>query len=412
MKAILRNAGFSAVAAVLDRGSMVVMTALLSSALAPAAFSRFGQFQLTLTMLAAFSGAGISASAARIFAEISVRKPTDPSLIGVMWTLSFWAAVIMGLVTIGIATFVGTDGAHGSVLLDIALFFGIVLVTCGIVANGGVLGLSMFGQSIAISGVAAAIAVGGGLLAARTQSEVIAALALVASCGATTLLSAFLVLRRVGRRTVFVRPILNWKRLRTLSGLIGPLTGVTLLAASGNWLVGHILLWMSPSSLAFPGFIIGLQWYSLTQFLPAMLTRAVFPLLVHADATTESRKVLRFSIAASLAIALCVATGIAILNSSLARFYDGRSVEGGAILAAFAFAALPQSAVSVLANALVVRNGQLAWLYLSALWFVTQLVATIALADWNAMGAAAASFIAGIVLMLATCWHARRQGIL
>lgn len=412
MKIVIRNAGFSAAAAILDRGSMVVLTALLSRSLAPEAFSQFGQFQLTLTMLAAFCGMGVAVSAARLFAEIDADKPTDPTLIGTMWTLSFLIAVMLGIAVVAVRIFTGTEPGKVQFISDVTIFFGIVFLASGIVASGGILGLSLFKRSMLIAGISAVILLGGGWFAARESSANIAAWTLVISYSVTTILSSILVLKRVKVSKIFVSPILTSKRFCAVSNLIGPLAGVSLLSALGNWLIGHILLWSSPSPFAFSGFIIGLQWYSLVQFLPGIMSRAIFPLLVRANVATDSRRALVFSALSSLIIAFCVAAAISICSDLIAKYYDSRSISGGAVVIAFAVAALPQAVVSIIANVLIVNNRQITWLYLSLFSFVAQIVVTFALSSWNALGAAAGMFVAGMVLALATWGYARREGLL
>lgn len=412
LKAVVRNTAFNAAAAMLDRGSMVALTALLSSALPAPAFREFGQFQLTLTMLAAFSGIGISISAARIFAEHAAGRPANMTLVGAMWILSLLAALVLGgsAMLIGVATGPGVASAHA--IPDSLLLLGVIILAGGIVANGGVLGLSLFRQSVGIAAIAAAMVIGGGWLAARQGSAVIAAWALVLAYALTTLLSSALVLRNVRWQEVFTHPLLSTVRLKGVVELVGPLAGVTLLAASGNWILGQILLWRSPSPFAFSGYIIGLQWYALVQFLPSMLTRAVFPVLVGRKGAAGTGNVLFVSAAAAVGIALSTGIAIAAASPLVATLYDGKAVSGGGVLVAFAFAAIPQSAANLLGNAIIVHGRQRAWLILTVLWFASLNGCALFFAEWNAMGAAASLFFSGLLLTLASVGYARRHHIL
>jgi O-antigen/teichoic acid export membrane protein len=412
LRSVIQNTGLSAAAAILDRGSVVVLTALLSSSLAPEAFKQFGEFQLTLTMLAAFSGMGVTVSAARLFAETDAGKPTDPSLIGTMWTLSLAAAAVLGSATIAIGNLIGSGLAELQLIPNSALLIGVIFLAGGIVASGGILGLSLFNRSALIGVVSAAIVLVGGWIAAYERSAAIAAWSLVIAHGATALLSSVVVLRKVGWRMIFVAPIITQSRVRAVYGLIGPLAGVGLLAALCNWLMGHMLLWLSPSQFAFSGFIIGLQWFALVQFLPGMMSRAVFPLLVRANLPTDSRRALLMSTSLSLGMALCVAVAIAISSPFIVEYYDSRAIPDGAVLVAFAVAALPQAAVSIIANVLIVHGRQTVWLYLGIFSFGVQIAATFALSGCNALGAATSMFIAGLVLALATWGYAHREGLL
>jgi O-antigen/teichoic acid export membrane protein len=411
MKVILQNTAINALSSIFDRGSIVLITAILSGALSSASFREFGQFQLTLTMLAAFSGVGISVSASRIFAEHGAGRSEHLPLIGTMWTLCLISALVLSFAALAASAFTPNLALE---LPPAALLAGVVFLALGIVANGGVLGLGLFKHAVGISMGSATVLVTVGALAAQQHSLGLAALAVVAAYGVNSALAGLVVLRRVDWRLLFRPPVLNRSAVAAVMHLIGPLAGVTVMAASGNWIVGQILLLRPAPADAFSGFVIGLQWFGLVQFIPSMLTRAAFPLLVGGGTTvggasTVKYSVLTMSVAATVPMALATAAGVWIASPLIAQFYGEDVLKGGNVLVAFALAALPQSVANLLGVALIIDGGQYDWLWLTSVWFASLVLFALILAPWGAFGAAASLFVSGAILSLAAYFAAKRR---
>lgn len=407
MRQILRNTAFNAVGSVADRGGILVLTAMLSGALSPTAFAAFGQFQLTLTMLAAFSSVGIAASASRIFAQYDPDRPGDLSLLGTMWLLSLGAALVLSLV-VAVLAVPGPSATPG--LPPAALLTGLIALTLGVVANGGVLGLGLFKQGAVVSIITAGVLLTIGSLAAAQRSISLAALAVIAAYSVNSLLATLLVLRRVPFREVFNGPLLTRQSISNVTRVVGPLALVTLLAASGNWLLGQILNWGPDATSAFAGFIIGLQWFSLVQFLPGLVTRAVFPDMVRSVGGIDSR--MKEALVLAPVLALTVVLGVAGLSPILAQFYDDRAVQGGMILIAYGVAALPQSVAGLLGNALIAQGCQSDWAWLTVKWFAVLLVSGGLFVPWGAMGMAMALFVSGSYLAVGAYVSVRKRATL
>lgn len=412
MRRILQNAGFNAVGSIFDRGSIVALTAMLSGALSPIAFSAFGQFQLTLTMLAAFASVGLAVSTSRIFAEHDAGRSDDLPMIGTMWLLSLFAALCLGL-TITLISLVGPMIHTG--LPPAFLLLGLTVLTLGVVANGGVLGFGLFREAAIVSIVTAAVVLGIGALAAVQRSLFLAAIAVIAGYGVNSLLASWLIFRRVSFGQLFSRQTLTRDAVMGVGRLVGPLAFVTLLAASGNWLLGQMLHLGVDATRAFSSFVIGLQWYALVQFLPSLLSRAIFPSIVR-NSLAESgraagRKELWQAAALSVLSAALVAVGIAVLSPVLARLYAPDAVQGGVILTVFAVAALPQSVANMFGNVLVAARLQSRWASLTLQWFAVLLISALALVRYGAIGMAGALFIGGCYLALMAVVAARREGL-
>lgn len=408
MKRLLQNAAANAVGSMFDRGGMVVLTAMLSGALSAEAFRQFGEFQLTLSMLAAFSSVGVAVSVSRLFAEHRAGSSEDLHLAGTMWVLSLVAALLLGALAAGFTVLVG-----GGVPQTIALATGVFFVTGGIVAGGGVLGLALFRHAAIISVVTACLLLGIGALAAANRSLALALGSLVAAYAASTFLTTAIVLRKVSFRSIFTRSLLSTTSVARAADMIGPLALVTLLAASSNWLLGRILRFSPDPTVDFAGFIIGLQWFSIVQFVPGMIARALFPEMVKWGlGVGGGEKELALSVFISVAIAAAIFSAVWAASPVLARAYDAQAVANGAVLVAYSAAALPQCVANLFGNLLIASRQSRAWARLTIEWFVFLLVAGGVLHRFGATGVAGALALAGLYLAARAFFRLRRAGLI
>lgn len=408
MRRLIKNTALNALGSVFDRGGIVVLTAMLSGALTADDFRDFGQFQLTLTMLASFASVGLTVSVSRIFAERDGGRSDQFSLVGTMWLLSLIASALLG----GAAVALNHAGAPIDVGVPPSVVLaGLIALTLGLVAGGGVLGLGLFSQGAMVSMGTAAVLLGVGAWAAAERSLALAAAALVWAYAVNGFLSSALVLKRVSWREMFRKRPLAPDALRQVGGLVGPLALVTLLAASANWLLGQLLLHRAPQATeAFAGFIIGLQWFALVQFLPGLVGRALFPDLVKGGDAQISG--LRQGLRMSLMLAIGVAAGIWILAPLVSKIYDRSAVGEGWVISAFALAAMPQSVANLVGSVLVARRLQSAWALLSLGSYIILILLAYFLAPCGAIGIAAALAVSGATLAAGAVVVARRRRLL
>lgn len=405
---LIENTALNALGAVFDRGGIVLLTAMLSGSLSAEAFRDFGQFQLTLTMLASFSSVGLVVSISRLFAEHDGGRSDHFPLVGTMWLLSVIASVMLGL--LGILFHVGGTPLDLG-LPPLALLAGLIALTMGLIAGGGVLGLGLFRQGAVVSMITAMVLLGTGAWAVARGSLGLAATALVAAYAVNSLLLTALVLRRVSWRDMFLEKPFARQALRKVGSLVGPLAVVTLLASSANWILGQLTLLRAPDpTISFAGLIIGLQWFALVQFLPGLVGRALFPDFV--KASYDGRRLLRQGLGVSVLSALMVAVGVAIFAPWIAAAYDPSAVAGGWILVAFAVAALPQSIANLVGGVLVARRLQHVWALLSLASYVILIVSAYVLGEGGAFGMAAALAASGAALAAGSVIIARRRRLL
>ena len=410
MKLLLQNAAANAVGSIFDRGGMVALTAILSGALSAEAFRQFGQFQLTLSMLAALSSVGVAVSVSRLFAEHRGGTSEELHLAGTMWALSLIAALAFG----GLATALGLISG-GAVVHTVAIAAGVFVVTAGIVAGGGVLGLALFRHAAAVSVVAACVLMGVGAVAAASRSLPLALASVVAAYTVSTVLMTAIVLRKVPAHAIFTRKVLSADSIARAASMIGPLALVTLLASSSNWLLGQILHFSPNPTLDFAGFIIGLQWFAIVQFVPGMISRAIFPEMVRwglNGGQGAGQKELGLSLLLSVGVAVAVFLVILIGSPIFAKAYDAGSVGNGIVLVAYSAAALPQCLANLFGNLLVASKNGAVWAGLTVEWFVFLLVAGGLLHRLGAIGVAIALAIAGLLLAVRAFSHLQRRGLI
>lgn len=98
MKTLLTNAGWSAAAHLLERGSLVLVSIILSRMLDTAGFAAYGYFQMTVSMLAAYAAMGLGVTSSKFFAESDQLSPGAMPPLGTLWVLSVLSGLLLALV--------------------------------------------------------------------------------------------------------------------------------------------------------------------------------------------------------------------------------------------------------------------------------------------------------------------------
>jgi O-antigen/teichoic acid export membrane protein len=158
--------------------------------------------------------------------------------------------------------------------------------------------------------------------------------------------------------------------------MAGPMLFVTILAASGVWVVGK-LIFRNSGPFEFALYSVGMQWFALAMFIPGLLSRVLLPRIVRiqhasADAVSLTKQVALWAVIFSAVVVL----SSLFLGERLMSFYGDEFKNEGLVLAAFLAIAVVAAPSNILGNHIVARDRQGKWLGITALWFVILVLCT------------------------------------
>lgn len=355
-------------------------------------FAAYGYFQLTISMLGAYAALGLGTTAARLFAEAKNQCSGDtPKPLGTLLSVSLLGAAASACAIAAIPE----DWLTSSLSVSRGMVAaGVAITALGAMTSGALLGLEKFKASVLIS-----LLYGVFVLATASLSAVKgnAALAMTGIVLAT-------LLQVVGQLAVALWA-LGWKRLtyrfvfsriefHAVFRVAGPLFLISLLSASGSWVVGRIILSADNGIQNFALYTIGLQWYSLALLLPGMVSRVVLPRLIQSRSKSdgEGAQLLRVGMLISVGAAFFVSMSAVLFGPWLGEMYGATYEIDRLFIGLYMAAAVVSAPTNTLGNALHATDGQLILLKNTVLWFVFLMICTF-LAVGHGLQAWTGSFV-------------------
>lgn len=402
------NAFWLLVEHVLSRGSLMLAVIVLARTVATEAFASYVYFQATIHLVAAYASMGLGVTASRYFAELRYEPKGQPTFpLGTLWGLSLVMALLGGVAVLSVPDqwlLAGLEFPRGLMAL------GVIVAIGQIVPGGAVIGLGLYRQSALVSLVVAIIMLSGTWFAVVQGAVSVAMGALVLAFAVQLLGLSALVLRRVGGQTVLRS--LGWKavHIRRVMQFAGPMFLVSVLAASGGWLVGRIILELS-GARSFALYTIGMQWFALALLVPGVLARVVLPAFVRGASTATGQgdgRLMRNAVRLSIGAGLLVGCLAVALGPWLIGIYGERYDAGRWFIAAFVGAAVLTAPSHILGNAIVARDGQRHWLGISAVWLIILVLTGLLTTGLGAWSGALAQASASAVLLVLAHRHAGR----
>ncbi|TAK53556.1 MAG: hypothetical protein EPO25_10270 [Gammaproteobacteria bacterium] len=394
------NALWALLSHILSRGSLMVSAIVLARSLDSLSFAAYSYFQITISMLAAYASMGLGVTASRFFAEVGIdiagREPPPLS------TLCCLAVVLAGFAFLVV---LGLPSAWLNAGLPVPrwmLALGMFLLALGVMLNGAILGLEKFRQASLVSAVSGTTMLLGTWLAAKHHSAPIGMASLLLAVLVQNIGEAMIVFHAIGWRR-FVRDLkVRRSDVERVFGFAGPMLIVSLVSASGAWLLGRLVLQGKGGSHAFALYAIGLQWFSLVLLLPGMLSRVILPRLVRRSAGGSDTNAVRALVRRGAWMAMVAATAMTVvgllLGPWLLSIYGAHYAAGRWFIGAFMAAAILSAPANTIGNAIVVHDGQRQWLLLTLVWLVVLLAAGSSFSSAGAWSGAIAQAVAALVL--------------
>ncbi len=386
----------------------MLVAIILARALPTHDFAAYSYFQLTVSMIGAYAALGLGATASRFFAAVgNETMEAPPKPLGALCSISVLVSLVVGLAVFAIPT------SWLSANLDVPQWLmaaGVLVTALGVVPGGAILGLEQYRTATIISFVHGAVLLGATVFAARNQAPVVAMVAFVLGAFVQAVGHFFIVLRVVGWHRISERFFFTKKDATHIFHFAGPMFLVTLMAASGSWIVGRIILHGEEGTHNFALYSIGLHWYSLALLLPGMVSRVVLPRLVRVsgDSPENSKEIVRHGIRLAVSAAIIIAIVATCFGPYIGAMYGRNYSIGSLFIGTYMVAALMSAPTNTLGNAIIARDGQFIWLRNTAAWFVVIVTvaivaSTYGLGQWTGSSALAAAGATLLTLAYLSC---------
>lgn len=361
---------------------------VIARALLPGEFASYSYFQMTVSMAAIYVGAGLGVTATRYFAEFNKGEVASKIPIGTLWLTSIVLSVGLSLITWFLPTdwlTAGTNVPHWCFSL------GVLAIGLQVVPIGAMNGLERYGSSAAVSIFVGILAVLTAFYAAYLGSVTLAIVSIAGVAMLQAIGQSFIVVKIVGIRRIFKYSPPSWAVIRAIFNFAGPMLLVSILAASGPWILGRILLMQADGDREFAILSIGMQWYALTLVLPGVFARVMLPRLIREEsgdsdyARNLSLKILKLSLGTAVPIAILGG----ILSPYIVKIYGPQySSLTPLLLIFFLVAAVVNVPSNILGTLMVAKGKALTWLSLTFIWLFVLLAVGHLLAKFGALSAA------------------------
>ena len=407
-RALAAGTFWLAAATFVSKGGVLLATVLLARSLPTSAFAACSYFFLTVSMAAAYASLGLGVTTSRIVAEGDRRDPDRlPAALGALLLLS-----LLGLLSAA-ALLAALPPAWVTAGLPVPrglLAAGVAVTALGAVPEGAVLGAERYRAALAVSLACAAVMVLCAWQAARSGTPAPAMAGFVSAAALKAAGHGVVAARAIRWSDVARVALPNPSALRGVLRVAGPLFLVSLMSASGSWLVGRIILSVDDGEPAFALYSIGLHWFSIAMWLPGLLSRVILPRLVQTarGARGEARALVRRAVALSASISAAGALSALVAGPWLLAFYGPQYAPHGMLIAAYMGAALLHASTNTFASAIIADDGQADWLAYTAVHFAVLIstagaAAAIGLDVWTGAAARASAAAAQVVLAYRSC---------
>lgn len=405
-RSLLNHAVWSMLSQICERGALILVVVYLSNSFNLKDFAVYNYFQLTVSMLAAYAAMGVGVAASKFFAEFRVAPAIKPP-VGMLLAMSLLIGSV-GCIAIAFFPSAWVSGDLGTPNWVFSL--GVAAMVLNIVPSGAIMGLERYKSSFWVTLVAAGVLCVFSFFAVDLNQPILAITGFIVSRFFLAAGNFWVVSDVVINASVFSRGVLGIDALRRVGQFVGPMFLVSILAGSGTWAVGRLILMKGNAIEQFAIYSIGLQWYALTLFVPGVISRVLLPKFVHSrEKTFEHRALLKKGVGITTGVSLLVVAVGACFSGLVASMYGGEYKISALVIVFFLAAAIPAAPLATIGNAIVVSNKQLAWLCITVVWFLVLVIAMLIFSDYGALGGAVSLFIASLTMCVASVWFVSRK---
>lgn len=382
---------------------------ILARSLSTDNFAAFSYFQITVTMIATYSALGLGVTASRYFAEIGHENSSKrPPPIGALYASSVFFAVVSFIIIFFVPKELLTAGfSIPPLLMGVCVF----ILVISVVPSGAILGIECYRQAAVVSALSGSVSLSCAYLASQMKDPLIGMIGITIAAGVQFLGESKVVISKIGYGNLKKYSVLKRSDIRKVLSFAGPMVLVSLMAASGSWILGKIILNGSNGEYEFSLYIIGLQWFSLGLFLPGMISRVLLPRLIRSK-NTDARLAVRQAGLFSLLAAVSIAVIGVIFGSYISAIYGDVLAINRWFVSAYLISAIVSAPANTIGNAIIANDGQAAWLLLISLWFVTLIISAYSFAGLGAWSGAIAHALSSSVLVFLAYVYSKKIKII
>lgn len=396
----------------LSRGGLLATSIILARNLDVEVFAAYSFFLLTVNMLATYSAMGLGVTANRYFVGADNMDQAKSRVIAAMVSVS---TIFSLLPALGLLLLPMNWLADNLPLPAWALALGVLVFALEVVPQNALNGLEKYRQDALLSILSGGFVVGMAFYAATIQSLTLTLVGLIVGS----------LIRVVGCWAIVIR-VIGWQNLRKgfpfarsdlfhVFGFSLPMFLISLVASTGPWAVGRVILSGSSGEYALAVYSIGLQWFALGMFLPGSVSRVSVPRLVRSidrpSIDDPVKKHLLLGLKLSLATSgLLVVFGVLFGRQIMALY--GRMYEDEILLlSVFLVIAMLAATSQMLGNLIVFSNHQWTWLKINLVFLLAMIgVAVMAMAmDYGAWAGALSLSISYFVMLALSVYSIKSE---
>lgn len=399
---IAKGAFWGAFGSLATRSITIFLSFVLARILGKEGFGEYGLINNTAAMIGGFVGLGLGATVTRYVANLKVREPQRAGkIIGLTSIITWFSAIIYGTIFIYFAPWLATttlNAPHLAPMLQISS----ITIGMGVVNSvqiSTLTGLESFKSSSILStvfGIIQSLLVVLFAWYAGVKGAVIA----IAITSGLNVIAYYIVSRKelntANIKVTFNEVWLEWRVLvkYSLPAFLGSITVGPVIWAS------NALLANQPMGYGQLGiFNAAFQWSSVVQFLPAMISIAVLPVMSDMYGRGDRKgsidlmwKMMRYTTIAVFPIAVIVS----LFSHLIIRAYGSSFAGGEWVLVIVAFTSVLFSISSQLGFFIDAAGKMWIGFALNCVWGLTFLMLSYYLVKWGALGLATAKFISYI----------------
>lgn len=396
---MVNNVIWMMVSHILSRGSFIFSGMLIARYLDKTDFASYSYLLLTATMIAIYSAMGIGITTTKFYANIESKETESP--IATLALVSFVLAILVVLIFF-IFNQIFIPSNVDIPILVMAII--ILSMSLDIYTGSALIGLEKFKQLAVVSIFSTFINLVAVVFSIYNKNVYISMVGLAIASTLQVVFNSFLVVYNLKVYKVYSSLKVRWYHLIKIFHTIGPMLFVSIIAASGTWIIGRLIISENSEKAIseFSLFSIGLQWYSIALFLPTMISKVILPQLIKRP-NSSSKELLRFNILIVSIICLLFAIFGFFAEPMIASFYGLEFRIPKGLIFAYLFAAVIASPANIIGNALIARNKEKEWLLIVMCSFGTiLLVGTLGVqyGAWMGVSALIASSLVLVILSL------------
>lgn len=375
-KLLAVNAGWNLISHLMTRGVLMVAAIYLSRHFDVQEFASYSYFNLTVSMLTAFSSLGLGVGASKYFAALNIINSSENyQKASGLWVVSFIISIIVALIIAMMPIEVVGAGLN----LPIWLYsIGVFLTFQAIVPSGAMLGLEKYRSAVAVAIVYSFVIITSSYISVYYGSILIAVFGVLLAISIQAILETLIVLRYIGFQKFKLNVNFRIEIVRELISFSFPMIFVSLIAASGTWILGRFIMMADNGVYNFAIYTIGLQWYALGLLLPGVISKVMLPKLIKdnilSDKLHGTRRIVKNGIYLSIGASVVIAILGAIVGPLLVKLYGAQYSPDRWYIAAYLIAAIFNSPANAIGNALIANNKQNKWGFLLFLWLLVLII--------------------------------------